>query len=242
MNVAWFADVMGSGRSNAPRQDAVATFLSCSIRRQDLPLVQALDQKVLQPMGFRCVTVGRNISEPDQADDVIRSVLRSTDCLIGVATTRFNAVDRDFPERSLVVATPYLLQESAMAFQCDIPFLIVKTPEITLQGVTNRNLYIEISGQLRDGRVRFRCSKEMLLSSLRSLRQRALERRNKQSREDLISGLAKVSALIGAGFTAKTIWDWLARPDCFGDFYYRDPACKTCGFKSDCKAEKARRQ
>src|SRR3990167_4934388 len=233
---------MSNARSNTPLDDTVATFLSCSIRRKDFQLVQALDQKVLRLMGFRCLTVGRNVSKPDQADDVIKSVLRSVHCLIGVATARFEAVDCGFPERTLVLATHYLLQEGSMAFQADMPFLIFKTPEVTLQGVTGRNLFIEIDNKLHNGKVKFLCSKDLVVSSLNDLRERAKDRRKNQSRNEVISGIVKISALISAGVTVKKVWDWLSRPNCFGDFYYRDPMCQACKFKVDCKVEKTRRQ
>jgi hypothetical protein len=172
---------------------------------------------------------------------VIKSVLQEVDCLIGVATARFDAEDRDFREKSLVFATPYLLQESAMAFQSDLPFLILKTREVALQGVTKRNLYLEISDKVHNGKVGFIGSKDLVETSLRRLRECALERRRGRTHAAFMSGLAKVSAVIGAGYVGKQAWDWLTRPDCFGDYYYADRACRTCKFKQDCKGAKARR-
>jgi hypothetical protein len=70
-------------RSNQPETNYVTAFLSCSVRPEDQPLVNAIENKVLSPMGFRCLTVGRNISLPDQVDDAIRDVIDRVDCLIG---------------------------------------------------------------------------------------------------------------------------------------------------------------
>jgi hypothetical protein len=51
-------------------KDVVTTFLSCGVRpKKDWPRVDALEEKVLRPLGFRCFTIGRNVSFPDQPDD-----------------------------------------------------------------------------------------------------------------------------------------------------------------------------
>src|ERR1700722_15328588 len=140
-------------------KDVVTTFLSCSVRPKDWPLVDALVKRVLEPQGFRCLTVGRNISLAEQSDDAIRKLMNSCECLIGVATERLNAKDRDFPAKTLSIATPYLLQETSMAFQADLPFLMFKAVGIALLGVTNRNLWIEIENELnKHGQVRFRAT------------------------------------------------------------------------------------
>src|SRR5947209_7945521 len=126
-------------KMDAPRsKDVVTAFLSCSVRPNDWPLVDAIEKKVLSPMGFRCFTVGRNVSLAEQTDDAIRRLVDSCECLIGIATERLSAIDREMPDRTLSIATPYLLQETSMAFQSQLPFLILKTPEVTLLGITNR--------------------------------------------------------------------------------------------------------
>lgn len=53
---------MMSDRSNKPVEDFVTAFLSCSVRPEDRALVNAIEDKVLSRRGFRCLTVGRNIS------------------------------------------------------------------------------------------------------------------------------------------------------------------------------------
>lgn len=107
-------------------KDVVTAFLSCSVRHNDWPLVDALEEKVLRPLGFRCFTIGRNISLTDQPDNAVRRLMGSCECLIGVATERLTATDRDAPEKTLTLATPYLLQETSMAFQAELPFLVFK--------------------------------------------------------------------------------------------------------------------
>ncbi len=165
---------MNTNRSN----EVVIAFLSCSIRSRDWPLVSAIEEKVLRPMGFRCLTIGRNVSLAEQTDDAIRRLIDSCECLIGIATERLNATDRDFQDKTLSLATPYLIQETSMAFQSGLPFLIFKTTDVTLLGITNRNLYLEIDGQLSEkGKPRFKCNQELLSSALQDLKQKALNRR-----------------------------------------------------------------
>src|SRR5216683_1503743 len=106
-----------SDRSNKPQEDYITAFLSCSLRPEDRPLADAIEDKVLWPMGFRCLTVGRNVSLPDQVDDAIREIIERVDCLIGIAAVRLEAAELSLPNRTLGLASPYILQESAMAHQ-----------------------------------------------------------------------------------------------------------------------------
>jgi len=221
----------------------IKAFLSCSIRKADRPLVDALDRYVLAPMGFTCVTVGGNVSQPDQPDDVIRHFIDDCHCLIGVATQRLVASDADLPERCLVLATPYLLQETAAAHQVQVPFLIVKTPDVTLQGVAARNLYLEVEPILSArGRIQFKGSKELVLSSLRNLKQRAEARSRAKQRQGIVDGLKTVAACCVGGYSVLKVIEGMSKPDCIGEFYYKDRECQDCAFKADCKAEKVRRQ
>lgn len=103
-------------------KDVVTTFLSCSVRNRDWPLIDALAQKVLVPHGFNCFTVGRNVSLPEQSDAAIRRLMNSCECLIGIATERLDATDRDFPSQTLTLATPYLLQETINGFSGEPAF------------------------------------------------------------------------------------------------------------------------
>jgi len=202
--------------------------------------VSAIEEKVLKPMGFRCFTIGRNISLAEQTDDAIGHLIDSCECLIGIATERLSATDRDFQDKTLSIATPYLLQETSMAFQSGLPFLIFKTMNVTLLGITNRNLYLEIDGQLSErGRPRFRCTLELLSSALQDLKQKALNRRRQIGVERLKNQIGTLSTLIVGGYGLSKGIDWLLRPDCFGDFYYKDPACKGCSYREDCKIKKA---
>ena len=221
----------------------VRAFLSCSIRQVDRPLVGALVRYVLEPMGFDCVTIGRNVSAPDQVDDVIRSYIENAHCLIGVATRRLVASDAAYPDRTLVLATSYLQQEAAAAHQIRLPLLMVKTPEVALQGVTARNLYLEVESELSSrGRVQFKGSKELVLSSLRELRTRATALSQERDRKDLVAGIKTGATLVAGGYGLIKFIDWLQRPECFGDYYYRDRACRDCAFRADCQVEKVRQR
>jgi hypothetical protein len=228
-------------RSNRPENNYVTAFLSCSVRLEDQPLVNAIEDKVLSRMGFRCLTVGRNISLPDQVDDAIRDVIDRVDCLVGIATVRLDAAEQSLPNRTLKLASPYVLQETAMAHQRRIPFLVFKTPEVTLQGVTARNLYIEISPTMRNGRPVFFSRKELVVSALEDLKKRATENRKQRSQIEFLAGIGKLSTFAVGTYVVGSFLESLARPNCFGDYYYSDPECKGCVYKPSCKIEKARR-
>lgn len=223
-------------------KDVVTTFLSCSVRNRDWPLVDALAQKVLVPHGFNCFTVGRNVSLPEQSDDAIRRLMNSCECLIGIATERLDARDRDFPSQTLTLATPYLLQETSMAFQANLPFLMFKTSSVSLLGVTNRNLWIEIGGTLNQkGQVKFHATQELLLTSLRDLKKKALERRAQLTTDQWKAAVGGLSTLVLGGIGLSKGIDILLRPACFGEFYHKDPECKPCSYRDRCKIEKMER-
>ncbi|MCZ2080408.1 MAG: hypothetical protein LC130_36030 [Bryobacterales bacterium] len=222
-------------------KDVVTAFLSCSVRPKDWPLVDALEAKVLRPLGFRCFTIGRNVSLPEQPDDAVRRLLSCCECLIGVATERLSATDRDTPEKTLTLATPYLLQETSMAFQAELPFLVFKTPEVTLLGVTNRNLWLEISPDLREGKVKFHVTRDQLYTALGDLKTKGLNRRAQTGREETKRAVGWLSAIAVGGYGLVQGLDRLMRPDCFGTFYYRDRECKACDHRDRCKVEKLER-
>jgi hypothetical protein len=222
-------------------KDVVIAFLSCSVRPRDRPLVEAMEKGVLNPMGFRCLTIGRNISLAEQTDDAIRRLLNSCECLVGIATERLEATDRDFPDQTLRIATPYLLHESSMAFQSEIPFLMVKTKGVSLQGVSGRNLWLEIEREMPNGKVKFSCKKDLVYSALRDLKHKALDRRAKLGRDELKRSIGWLSTIAVGGYGISRGIDWYLRPDCYGNFYYRDPECKGCDYKERCKVEKLKR-
>lgn len=223
--------------------EVVTTFLSCSVRPTDEPLVRAIEQKVLAPMGFRCFTIGRNVSLADQTDDAIKRLMDSCECLVGVATERLNATDRKFPDQTLRIATPYLLQETSMAFQSEIPFLIIKTKDLHLQGITNRNLWLEIEPELSaSGKPRFHGKPSAIHSALRDLKRNALERRAKLGRDKLKSSVGWLSTILVGGYALSKGLDLALQPNCFGEFYYQDAECKGCSYREDCKIEKMRRR
>ena len=227
-------------RSSKPEEDYVTAFFSCSVRPADRPLVDAVADKVLWPMGFRCLTVGRNVTLPDQVDDAIRDIIDQVDCLIGLATVRLEAAERSVADRTLMLASPYILQESAMAHQRRIPFLIFKTPQVTLQGVTSRNLYIELRSDMPNGRPVFHARPEAVHSALRELKRRALDSRMKRSRSELIASIGKLSTFAVGTYMLGSLVDWASRPNCFGDFYYAAAECRACSCKPECKGQKAR--
>ena len=127
-----------------------------------------------------------------------------------------------------------------MAHQRRIPFLIFKTPEVTLQGVTAKNLYIQVASTMPNGKPRFYGRKELVLSPLQDLKRRAIEDRSVRRRNEMLAGLGKLSSLAVGTYAVGSFLDWVSRPNCFGDFYYRAPECRDCKHKAARKVEKAR--
>lgn len=157
--------------------------------------------------------------------------------MIGVDTERLEATDRDFPTCTLSLATTYLLQETSMAFQAGLPFLVFKANGVSLLGITNRNLWIEIDGQLSArGKVSFQVTQGALLSALNDLK--ALVRRAQLKKRQWKKAVGNLSSLVLGGVAASKAIDLLFRPPCFGDFYYKDAQCKGCGYRDRCKVEK----
>lgn len=221
--------------------DPVKAFLSCSVRPGDAPLVSAV-KAFVENRGFVCYTVGREVTLPEQVDDAVRRLMSGCECLIGVATERLNATDVAKPTSTLRLATPYLLQETAMAFQAEMPFQILRADGITLQGVANRNLYIDIHPTLgQTDLVRFKAKRTAVESSLADLKTKALALRRARLAgkvKDWIGAGAKLIATGALGVAAYGGAKSLFRPQCFGQFYYMDPICKPCPHKKDCKVRK----
>lgn len=202
--------------------------------------MEAIAISVLQPMGFRCFTVGRNITLPEQADDATRELLNSCECLIGVATERFTATDRDYPDSTLKLATPYLLQETSMAYQSNLPFLLIKARNVTLQAITGRNLCLEIDNTLSSkGKVRFYSKPDAVKNCLQTLKRKALERRANLAAQYQVDAVKTLTTYGVLGFGLFKSVQWLLRPDCFGNFYYKDAQCKNCKHREECKIKKA---
>lgn len=223
-----------------PAPAPVNAFLSCSVRPRDAALVNAM-AALLREHHFNCVTPGRNVSVAAHPDDAVKQIMERCDCLIGVATTRFAAADVDRPSFTLQLATPYLVQETGAAHQLGMPFLIFKTADITLQGITSKNAFIKIKDELGPtGRPQV-ASKAQMTTALQDLHARALARSKERKRAsfwDTVSDVVTKGVAIWGGLA---LLERAARPGCFGEFYYQAPECKGCAYKPECKVEKARR-
>lgn len=226
-------------QKRAPAPATVNAFLSCSVRPRDAALVSAM-AALLREHNFNCITPGRNVSVAAHPDDAVKQIMERCDCLIGVATTRFAASDVDRPSFTLQLATPYLVQETGAAHQLGMPFLIFKTADITLQGITSKNAFIRIKDELgAAGRPQVE-SKAQMTTALQDLHARALARRKERKLADLwetVSGVVAAGAALWGGIA---LVDRAIRPSCFGEFYYLAPECKGCAYKPECKGEKAR--
>lgn len=220
-------------------KERVRAFLSCSVRPEDRPLVDALVHYVIEPMYFDPYTIGRNVSMPLPPDDAVKKLLDTCVCLIGVATVRHVATDVRDPNKTLNLANPYLLQEASMAFQAGLPFLLFKTRNIDLQAVATRPLYLNVKGLSASGKPILLDKPDAVRTSLETLHTQALAF-GKKKRMSSITDLLKTGLAWGLGGYAA-LWgiDKLQQPDCFGEYYYAKSTCKPCDFKDRCKARKA---
>ncbi|QQS06926.1 MAG: hypothetical protein IPK50_08520 [Fibrobacterota bacterium] len=214
------------------------TFLSCSVRTEDAEIVAAVERYLIQ-FGFRCFTVGRNYSIVGTPNQAVKNLIEQVDCLIGVATIRYSATDQSNPNNTLSLATPYITAESAMAFQADIPYVIIRTDGITLEATAKENIYITIAPNLNDGKLQFRDSKETISTLLNDLYSKAQKRALSRKIRTTQSVVGKISTAILGGAAIWKGFSWAAQPECLGQFYYKDEVCKTCKYKNKCKAKKS---
>ncbi len=122
-----------------------------------------------------------------------------------------------------------------MAHQARLPFLIFKTPEVSLQGLTGRNLYVGINRDLSaSGRPVFKASRDLVVSSLDELKRRAEARREQRTaamRSSTLGDLAK-AAVVGYGLFKGL--EALGTPDCIGTFDDDEETCGDCGYRAKC--------
>lgn len=186
--------------------DEVLAFVSCSVRASDKALIDALERDVLQRLGFRCVTVGRNVGGPMTADAAIKQWIDQAHCLIGVATARLAASEISDADAKFILPTPYLVQESAMAFQRGIPMLMLRASGVTLPAVTGTNLWLEIAPQLSNGRAKFLGGRDLVLATLRDLKAKALQRKNADGHAQMWQTVGKMSTAVVAVGAATKLW------------------------------------
>jgi hypothetical protein len=223
-----------------PEPPRVVTFLSGSLRAKDLPLLEAF-RRYLDTRGFRCFTIGNNTSFAEPVEQAVRRLVDSSDCMIGIATARFDATDLHGAGATLRLTASWLAQEPAMAYQARVPHLIFRASDVTLQGVPEAHLHIVVNGLRPDGTLRFGASKEAVAASLADLRQKARARRAARSRQSAVNALKTLSAFAVGGYITIKAVEQLGRPPCFTTFDTYDPDCKLCPVKKDCRAEKIRR-
>ncbi len=212
-------------------KDIVTCFLSCSVRPADRPLVDAVE-RVLTLLGFKCFTVGRNVALPAAPDDAVRQLMQSCDCLVGVATERLEAKERDAPDRSLSLATPYLLQEDVHGIPGGhaLPYPTRRRREL---GGRDRQepVHHNRSRLAASGRVKFKAREAALVATLVELKRLALQRRSKRSASQVKVAIGWLSSIVVTGGLLLKGGDSLMRPPCFGTFYYQDPEWKDCHTK-----------
>lgn len=213
------------------------TFLSCSVRKRDRPLVEAME-RLLEEHGFKSHTIGRRESRAEHPDDAVRSLMNSCVCLVGLATVRHRAHDADRPTETLHLATQDLAQEAGAAHQLGLPSLMFRVKDVELQGVAARNLWVEIDGALSSsGRVRVR-NRAAMESALADLHAKAVAKRKELAASKLVDGVKTMAAAAAAAGLTYLAVDYVRRPDCFGYHDGRMSICKACSYAKACKTEK----
>lgn len=220
-----------------PVPTPVKAFLSCSVRARDKALVDAIARMVTE-RGFHCHTIGRNDSRAAQADDAVKQLMDTCDCLIGIATTRHLAHDVDRPSETLHLATPYLVQEAGAAHQMGLPFVMFKVGDVVPQGITNRNLWFEVKETPSpSGKVLVR-NKAAMDAALGDLYAQALAKQKQRARNKVWNTVKNIAtgtvAVVGGVYAA----DYLGRPGCFGLHDGRVKECKACSYAPKCRTEK----
>lgn len=223
--------------TRTPVPTPVKAFLSCSVRPRDKALVDAIARMVTE-RGFHCHTIGRDDSRPAQADDAVKQLMDTCDCLIGVATTRHLAHDVDRPTETLHLATPYLVQEAGAAHQVGLPFVMFRVGDVVPQAITNRNLWFEVKEYLSpNGRVlvKNRAAMDACLTHLYEL---ALAKQKERERNKVLNVVKNVvtagAAMVGGAFAL----DYMGRPGCYGTYDGRTSECKGCSYAQKCRIEK----
>ena len=117
-----------------PRGFRAKTFLSCSIRKADRRVVEFFKDDILCRYGFDCLTIGLNYSDPRSVGDAMKRLMRNVDCLVLVATVRFESRDTDTNE-GLFSMSPFLEAELAMAIMAGVPIGIFKSEQISEVGL-----------------------------------------------------------------------------------------------------------
>jgi len=110
-----------------------------------------------------------------------------------------------------------------MAYQCQIPHLIFKTPEVELQAVLRRNLWIEVRGDLSlPGKPIFLKSESHLDSALRDLKHLALERKRKLGKDKVWNAVSIASTVLVGGWGLGKLATWLGSSDSAAEHQHQD--------------------
>lgn len=219
----------------APRYRA---FLSASLRPEDAPLVDFIERSVLGPAGFDCYTVGRNVGAPEPPAETIKAEMQRCECLVIVATTRFNATD--VHSGNVVNLAPgWIDSESGMAHMRGIPITPFKSKDVQLQGLLGANVTQWFEFDLTKETVaeyllRNRALVGSHLEALRAKIDQARAARRKKSLVRIAKGAGL--ALLGAvGAYVATAQEDESEYSCYGMYDGRTGVCKGCPIRARCK-------
>jgi hypothetical protein len=180
-------------------------FISCSTRQEDRPFVE-LVEAIIKRFGFRPAgTVGRHSASPRPIWEQMRDGIRSTDCVVLVATPRYIQQDIHDRKKTGRGISELLHVEVGMAISSDRPVLAFVL-EGTDVGSFLPQVIQFISLRMSDGED-LRIKWPLIANYFRSALVIIEERWRKEKRTDLLSAVGWILGTIGAAALIDGVFD-----------------------------------
>ncbi len=216
-------------------------FLSCSIRPQDRYWVDFVREKVLRPNGIGCCTVGVDVSAPQPPLDTMREWIEKSDCVVAIATARFEARDIQCPQDKLLLLPYAVDEELLMGWLSGKPLVVFKAEGLSATGILGAQKTTWIQFDPSDSlSLRRQSTHPLIISMLRNLLRELKQRKRMEITRRVLDWGAKGLALLGAyglgRIAARADTDEV--PDCFGEHDGRFKACRECPWRKECQEEK----
>lgn len=180
---------------NNPQNHFATAFLSCSLRQEDRPFVnfieQILEAHYIKPIG----TVGYYSSAPTSTAEHMKKNIPLADFVVLVATPRYTQKDINSGNSSQGISE-MLHVESGMAHMADKP-VVVFVQEGTDVGnfLPTITQYITLNGQQSDLKQKWSLINSLIKHSCDIVRQKKTENQNQSLWKVLTTGLAIVGGI-----------------------------------------------
>lgn len=178
-----------------PPLPLISAFVSCSLRTDDLPFINFVEQILrnngISPFG----TVGRHSAAPINPAEHIKQNIASADFVVIIATARY--IQKDIHSGKLVYGLSEMLHvESGLAYMLNKPVVVFVKEGTNVGGfLPNITQYITLNGQQDD-----LIKKQLLIKSLfNSIKQIIQQRRANDSNKNF-GNLVKTGLAIFGGF------------------------------------------